>query len=98
MCLPSFVFWKMGSIRETDATDASESNRQGVNPAATIYPPHDFSGRNSLKLLQTKNLMSCSKSRAVPTLYWVTSQLPVTFFFYEYKAKQRRFKKLYDQL
>lgn len=67
---------------ETDATDASESNRQGVNPAATIYPPHDFSGSNSLKLLQTKNLMSCSKSRAVPTLYWVTSQLPVTFFFF----------------
>lgn len=53
-------------------------------------PPHDFSGR---KLLQMKNLMSCSKSRTVPTLYWVTSQLLVIFFFKSIKQSKEDLKK-----
>lgn len=38
----------------------------------------DFSGRNSLKLLQRKSHKLLQSQRDVPVLHWVKSQLPVT--------------------
>lgn len=44
--------------------DASEPNRQSVNPAATIYPPHPrLFWKKFPETSEEKNLMSCSKAK-----------------------------------
>lgn len=51
---------------EKDAINASEPNRQCVNPAATIYSPHSrLFWKKFPETSEEKNLMSCFKARGM---------------------------------
>lgn len=72
------------NYREKDATDASEPNSQGVNPAATIYPSHTwlfwkkfpktFTDKKSHELLKAKELF-------LLFIGWQASCLSLFFFW-----------------
>lgn len=63
-----------------DAIDASESNRQSINPAATIYPPHQrFFWKKFPETSAEKNLMSCSKAKRM--FYSLLGKKPVACHF-----------------